>query len=406
MTLNKEYKFEAILALCCALCVAFGGGILVRTFAGIGLMLVVGRLWTHWRRSQRKTNRPPVKPSRSTKPGSAKRGSAKPKSAARRKAPRRPQRSGRRRMEPQTPDALVNDMLSQGRYAILLRQEVAANLEPVRRTEAAEILEEEMAEINAGEIRMTVPTRNSVEQGSRDGVVAHVGQVLIDRYAVSNAEYKEFVDDGGYENDEFWSPEVLDSRRQFVDQTGEFGPRFWRNGCHAPGRANHPVVGVSWYEAKAYARWAGKRLPTSPEWVKAASSPTSTATASIQQRKYPWGDTVDDCRANLWSAGIGKTVPVTEFSAGDTCREVRQLAGNVWEWTADDFATWSPLDGWEGDSLTLKSLRGGAFDTYFETQAACHAQSGEQPLARRHNIGFRCVLDHDQLAQFAGSSRT
>ena len=87
----------------------------------------------------------------------------------------------------------------------------------------------------------------------------------------------------------------------------------------------------------------------------------------------------------------------TSFSAGDSGGGARQLIGNVWEWTACNVRFWNQRGEIE---LTqpLKSLRGGAFDTYFETQATCQLASGDSPIARKHNIGFRCAIGmHDLI---------
>ena len=156
--------------------------------------------------------------------------------------------------------------------------------------------------------------------------------------------------------------------------------------------ADHPVVGVSWCEAQAYARWAGKRLPTDPEWVKAGCWPVATPGSTPQQRKYPWGNSIDAEKANLWSTGIGSTVPISDCEGGVGAGGFYQLVGNVWEWTSDEFGLWHHDDQNITSQNPLKSLRGGAFDTYFDSQAVCQFQSGDSPLARKRNLGFRCAL--------------
>ena len=177
-----------------------------------------------------------------------------------------------------------------------------------------------------------------------------------------------------------------------LNQTGHPGPAFWTNAHFPSGQDQHPIVGVSWYEAAAYARWCGKRLPTNPEWEKTASWPSEIAASNRAQRRFPWGDTLDRTRANLWITGIGGTVPVAEFESGASVGGVYQLVGNVWEWTASNFGAFSFLEDELILSSTLKSIRGGAFDTYFESHATCQFESGEDPIARLHNIGFRCAV--------------
>ena len=193
----------------------------------------------------------------------------------------------------------------------------------------------------------------------------------------------------------------------FVDRTGEPGPRDWENGCYPPRRESHPVVGVSWHEAAAYARWVGKRLSSDAEWVKAGSWPVSLAGDSRLERKYPWGKAMDRRRANLWGSGPDDTVPVDQFPEGVSVGGVYQLIGNVWEWTLGDFPSRDLSPYSLAVDVPMKSIRGGAHDTYFESQATCQFQSGEAAITRKHNIGFRCAVGvcDLMLARPAGGAR-
>src|SRR6185436_17855173 len=120
---------------------------------------------------------------------------------------------------------------------------------------------------------------------------------------------------GGYQQMELWEAAIWPGMVEFVDQTGRPGPRLWSEGKHPPSLAEHPVVGISWYEATAYSRWIGKRLPTDAEWVKAAAWPVATG-GEPQQRRYPWGDVFDRALANVWGSRRGSTVPVDEYPDG------------------------------------------------------------------------------------------
>jgi iron(II)-dependent oxidoreductase len=181
-------------------------------------------------------------------------------------------------------------------------------------------------------------------------------------------------------------------------------PQYW-SGCTYPaGKESHPVVGVSWYEACAFARWAGKRLPTDPEWVKAGTWPVVAERAKPVQRRFPWGDSLDRKRVNLWGSGYDTTVPVDRLPQGASVNGVQQLVGNVWEWTSGVFGAWEPAGRRIETTMPLKSIRGGAFDTYFENQVHCQFQSGESPLARKHNIGFRCALGFCDVAHTSDGS--
>jgi iron(II)-dependent oxidoreductase len=221
--------------------------------------------------------------------------------------------------------------------------------------------------------------------------VVQVQHFLLDRYPVTNRAFYEFVAAGGYEQVALWDESIWPAVLDFVDQTGEPGPRYWREGCYLEDLENHPVVGVSWFEATAYARWLGKRLPTSAEWVKAGSWPVKLSDARVQ-RRYPWGETMDRSRANLWGSGPGTTVPVDAMAEGVSVGGVYQLIGNVWEWNSADFRGEGMGPGNLVLDVPMKSIRGGAFDTYFDNQASCHFQSGEPAMARKHNVGFRCAV--------------
>ncbi len=149
---------------------------------------------------------------------------------------------------------------------------------------------------------------------------------------VTNAEFLAFVEDGGYETRRLWRKHGFEWRRR-EDATH---PLFWRKsddgwvqknfGDEIPLEPNHPVVHINWYEARAYCRWAGRRLPTEAEWELAASGP--------EKRTFPWGeDMAAPEHANLDWNQLG-VVDVSAYPEGDSVFGCRQMLGNVWEWTA------------------------------------------------------------------------
>ena len=106
---------------------------------------------------------------------------------------------------------------------------------------------------------------------------------------------------------------------------------------------------------------------------------------------------MDRTKANLWGSGTGAVVPVQEFEDGVSVGGAYQLIGNVWEWTASKY---EHNDGRNRDGEnTLVSLRGGAFNTYFDCHATCDFQSGDHPMSRKQNIGFRCALSACDVAR-------
>lgn len=199
----------------------------------------------------------------------------------------------------------------------------------------------------------------------------------IARAAVSNADYLAFVEAGGYDDKTLWSSEGWQWRQQQDLQM----PRYWRSDA---GRwqirqfdqwndmpMNAALVHVSWYEAQAYCKWAGRRLPTEAEWeVAAAGEPSADGRVlSDTKRFFPWGESPPERdQANLDGYALG-TIDVGALPAGDSAFGCRQMIGNVWEWTDDDFAPYPGFvpDMYQDYSRPLfditKVLRGGAWSS-------------------------------------------
>ncbi|MDP6557002.1 MAG: SUMF1/EgtB/PvdO family nonheme iron enzyme [Pirellulaceae bacterium] len=295
---------------------------------------------------------------------------------------------------------LVDRMLGHGRQALLLCPELATKMTPQQHQKAQRHLCDTMAIVAAGDVciapwklddsgDLCAPIELTDHQTTVDGF-------WLDRLQVSNSQFQVFVNEGGYENESFWAMGVRKRIGDFVDHTRVFGPRYWRNGTFPAGLENHPVVGICWYEAEAFARWQGKRLPTDTEWMNAACGPLTTDDGHSVQRQYPWGQEPKTGVANLWGSHLlnrrpAGTVATDYLPDGATDTGIQQLLGNVWEWTASDFRISTDTQEAVLDR-PMKSLRGGAFDSYFGDQATCQMQSGECPFARKHNIGFRCAV--------------
>ncbi len=192
------------------------------------------------------------------------------------------------------------------------------------------------------------------------------------RSAVSNAEFAAFVDDAGYTRRELWR----DAGWHWRTEAGATMPVYWvKQGAHWHVRRfdqtialapNAAVLHVNWYEAEAYCNWAKRRLPSEAEWEFAAATAPGNA---MHKRRYPWGDaSPTEAHANLFGVAPD-TVDVAAFPAGDSAWGVRQLFGNVWEWTADWF---TPYPGFVRDPYkeysepwfgNHKVLRGGCYAT-------------------------------------------
>jgi gamma-glutamyl hercynylcysteine S-oxide synthase len=286
------------------------------------------------------------------------------------------------------------------RYCLMLSRENSIPFDDVSIDCAWKTLQHEMALVPAGDTFLVNDTVSASGGGaeivSNRSESTYVKSLYLDRHCVSNTEYAKFVQSDGYANPCYWPEAILPNVLQFVDRTGHPGPRYWSNGNPPPKKLNHPVVGISWYEANAYATWAGKRIPTSEQWQRAGTWSKGRGGEGLESR-YPWGNSFDPAKANTWASRIGDTVPVDSYDGGRTSNGIVQLIGNVWQWIDAQYYPHSD----SGLSVllddTMAEIRGGAFDTYFHSQATCQFRSGQPVFFRGANVGFRCCIGIDDL---------
>jgi ergothioneine biosynthesis protein EgtB len=224
----------------------------------------------------------------------------------------------------------------------------------------------------------------------------------IDRAPVTNAEYLEFMRDGGYQNFRWWFSEGWET----VNRENWLAPLYWElhdgewmirdfSGLHSVDvRSDDPVSHVSYYEASAFAKWAGKRLPTEAEWEKAACY---DAERKLKHR-FPWGDAeAGSGNANLFENGFWSVTPVGAFPEGANPYGCQQMIGDVWEWTTSDYVPF-PRFKTEFDEyndkwfVNQKVLRGGSFAT-----PRVHIRTTYRNFFHAHErwmlSGFRCARD-------------
>jgi len=232
----------------------------------------------------------------------------------------------------------------------LARMEKAAALMPERQDLAQRLtaLREQVAVRNM----MLVEAGEFIFGDAKQGLLRRPYKVnlpafYIDRFPVTNAEYKRFC-------------EATDRPR----------PNHWNNGDFQRGQANHPVSNVSFFDAKAYAKWAGKRLPCEEEWEKAARG--------TDGRKYPWGNEMGEMMCNPGTEG---TTPIDKYPRAQSPYGVIDMVGNVWEW----------CDSRVGGDEKYRFRRGG-----LGSKLGCTTR---KRVAAKHfymDLGFRCAKDATQ----------
>jgi ergothioneine biosynthesis protein EgtB len=231
----------------------------------------------------------------------------------------------------------------------------------------------------------------------------------IDRAPVSNGEYLGFINAGGYKDFRWWHSAGWEK----VNQEDWHAPLYWElhdgewlirdfGGRHAvTEKLNEPVSHVSFLEASAYAKWAGKRLPTEAEWERAAitkRADTQVRPYDSERHEFPWGDSApDESKANLFENGLWSVAPIGAFPEGQSGYGCHQMIGDVWEWTTSDYV---PYPGFKSEFdeyndkwfVGQKVLRGGSFAT-----PQLHIRSTYRNFFYPHErwmfAGFRCAKD-------------
>ncbi len=266
----------------------------------------------------------------------------------------------------------------------------------------------DMVSVPAGEFLLGAPWRMFVYDNELPAHAISLPAFKIDRLLTTNEEYAHFIAEGGYARREWWDEEGWQWRERENwtrplywmprDADGDAVVRRWsvrtmfEEGALRP---EHPVAGVSWYEAAAYARFAGKRLPTEAEWEKAASWDAGRG----RKRLFAWGDDAPDDAHGNFDLRRWDTTPVGSFPAGASGYGCLDMTGNVWEWTSDAFAGYANFaaypypeysEPWfDGDHRVLK---GGSWATHPSLLRASFRN-----FFRRHFriafAGIRCAAD-------------
>lgn len=279
-----------------------------------------------------------------------------------------------------------------------------------------------MVQLPGGEFKMGTDSDVGFEDDGEGPVrTVSIDSFYIDRHAVTNAEFLQFVKETGYETDaeKFgWSYVFQDFLPEAQREKFRSPPEtpWWKavpgatwitpegKGSSLNGRWDHPVAHVSWRDAVAYCEWAGKRLPTEAEWEYAARG-------GLEQKRYPWGDELrpdGEHKCNIWQGtfpeentgddGYLGTAPVDEYEPNGY--DLYNVSGNVWEWCTDWFSATYHVDGPrdnptgppEGDA---KVMRGGSYlchDSYCNRYRVA-ARGKNTPDSSTGNLGLRCVVD-------------
>jgi iron(II)-dependent oxidoreductase len=258
------------------------------------------------------------------------------------------------------------------------------------------------AVVPAGPFLMGTDDRSIAYDNERPAHVVDLPRYRIDLAPVTNAQYLRFMEDGGYRRRELWTDEGW----LWLRSAGVSHPAQWAR--EADGRwserafgrvlplvADRPVIHVSWHEASAWARWAGKRLPTEAEWEKAAAWDLETRVP----RRYPWGDappTAD--HANLDQRTFAPA-SVGAYPRGQSFFGCFGMIGNLWEWTASDFAPYPGFEAFPYPEYSAvhfgrghKVLRGGSWATC-PIAARNTFRNWDLPERRQIFAGFRCAAD-------------
>jgi iron(II)-dependent oxidoreductase len=259
----------------------------------------------------------------------------------------------------------------------------------------------DMVRFPGGAVEIGTDDRSEAYDNERPRHAAEVRPFFIDVNPVTNGDFLLFIAAGGYAKPEYWS----DAGRRWLAESGAQAPKYWfssegrwmtrvmdRSGPVDP---RHPVCHVSWHEAEAFARFAGKRLPTEIEWEAAASWDPAMG----RKRLFPWGDEPASRElANVDQLGFG-TAPVGAYQRNVSPIGCYGMIGDVWEWTSSDFRPWPGFEAFPYQEYSevcfgdeYKVLRGGSWAT--RPGAVRNTfRNWDYPIRRQIFSGFRCARD-------------
>lgn len=259
-----------------------------------------------------------------------------------------------------------------------------------------------MATIPEGSFLIGTNDRTAAYDNERPQHEVEIARFRIDLAPVSNADYLEFMRDGGYGRPELWS----DAGQRWLDEASTTHPAQWRRredggwdelsfGRLEPVDPRRPVIHVCYFEADAYARWAGKRLPTEFEWEKAAACDLERGVARV----YPWGDQPPaEAHANLDQRAFGPA-QIGAYPTGRSYFGCEQMLGCVWEWTSSDFEPYPGFLAFPYPEYSeihfgqgYKVLRGGSWATQ-PIAIRNTFRNWDLPQRRQIFSGFRCAAD-------------
>jgi iron(II)-dependent oxidoreductase len=261
-------------------------------------------------------------------------------------------------------------------------------------------VEHDQVFVDGGPFEMGTSIEPWAFDNERPSHTVDVAPFWIDRTPVTNGAYLRFMEDGGYDDSRQWTENGWAWRQEAKAAHPEFWHRdrdTWvvrKFGRDTAVDENEPVQHICYHEADAFARWAGKRLPTEAEWEKAASWGPSG-----HKRRFPWGDDEPTERhANIGQRHFGPA-PVGAYPDGVSAYGCHQMAGDVWEWTSSDF---QPYPGYEWFpyreysevfyGTEYKVLRGGSWATH-ATSVRTTFRNWDYPIRRQIFCGFRCARD-------------
>ncbi len=287
-------------------------------------------------------------------------------------------------------------ILNQARDALIDPQKRRAHLEIYQHgeesveTPLAPLYLDNMELISAGEFQMQMGSNDNESFSDEQPIhTVFVDAFYMDKYPVTNAQYKTFVD----ANPRWRKPKGV---TKFLSAAyhDSYYLHHWNGNDYPEDKAEHPVVHISWYAAMAYAEWLGKRLPIEAEWEKAARG-------GLVDQKYPWGDLIDTNKAN-YGKNVGSTTPIGNYPPNGY--DLYDMVGNVWEWCLDEYGFYGsfPRRNLLSDENIIsvtnnfksikkpRVLRGGSWVTTVQDVGISN-RCPNHPRLTNPEIGFRCV---------------